>query len=194
MDIAKIPIGKAPPGDVNVIVEIPLHGEPVKYEVDKDSGAMYVDRFLHTAMHYPCNYGFIPHTLSDDGDPVDVMVTGRLPVAVGAVLRARPVGVLRMRDEAGGDEKILAVPHSALHPFFDAVTDFGDLPSIEIRRIEHFFHHYKDLEEGKWTKILGWGNATEARRLITEAIERAAVDGDAIAQSSRPRATDADPP
>ncbi|MBK1666267.1 inorganic pyrophosphatase [Rhodospirillum rubrum] len=170
MDIKKIPVGKNPPQDVNVIIEIPLLADPVKYEVDKESGAMFVDRFLHTAMHYPCNYGFVPHTLSDDGDPVDVMVVGRIPVAVGSVMRTRPVGVLYMEDEAGRDEKILGVPHSKLYPYHDNVNNFGDLRPIELRRIEHFFAHYKDLEEGKWVKILGWGNYKEAWDVIEKGI------------------------
>ncbi|WP_404381956.1 inorganic diphosphatase [Caenispirillum salinarum] len=171
MDINKIPVGKDAPWDVNVIIEIPLRSDPVKYEVDKDSGAMFVDRFLHTAMHYPCNYGFIPHTLSDDGDPVDVMVLGRMPVAVGSVMRTRPIGVLHMEDEAGRDEKILGVPHSKLHPYHDNVNSFGDVRNTELRRIEHFFAHYKDLEEGKWVKILGWGDAKEAADMIAKGIE-----------------------
>ena len=174
MDIKKIPIGKNPPYDVNVIVEIPLRGDPVKYEVDKESGAMYVDRFLHTAMYYPTNYGFVPHTLSDDGDPVDVMVVGRTPVAVGSVLRSRPVGVLYMEDEGGMDEKILAVPHTKLHPFYEDVKSYKDLPAILIQQIEHFFAHYKDLEEGKWVRIKGWGTAEDAATAIDAAVKRAA--------------------
>ncbi|AMW34521.1 inorganic diphosphatase [Haematospirillum jordaniae] len=177
MDIKKIPIGNNPPHDVNVIIEIPLRSDPVKYEVDKESGAMYVDRFLHTAMHYPCNYGFIPHTLSDDNDPIDVMVVSNMPVAVGSVLRSRPVGVLYMEDESGGDEKILAVPHSKLHPYHDNVQNYTDLRSTLIRQIEHFFVHYKDLEEGKWAKVKGWGDAEAAGRAISEAIERAKQKG-----------------
>lgn len=173
MDIKKIPIGKDAPRDVNVIIEIPLRSDPVKYEVDKESGAMYVDRFLHTAMHYPCNYGFIPHTLSDDGDPVDVMVVSNMPVAVGSVLRARPIGVMFMEDESGGDEKILAVPHSKLHPYHDNVKNYTDLREVLIKQIEHFFVHYKDLEEGKWAKVSGWGDAAAAEKCILEAIERA---------------------
>jgi inorganic pyrophosphatase len=173
MDLNKIPIGQNPPEDVNVIIEVPLRGEPVKYEIDKASGAMYVDRFLHTAMHYPVNYGFIPHTLSDDGDPVDVMVIGRLAVAVGAVMRVRPIGVMKMQDEAGMDEKILAVPHSKLHPYHDNVLHYKDLRPTELKRIEHFFTHYKDIEEGKWTKVLGWGDPDEACDLITKGIEAA---------------------
>ncbi|NKD55442.1 inorganic diphosphatase [Haematospirillum sp. H1815] len=177
MDIKKIPVGNNPPHDVNVIIEIPLRSDPVKYEVDKESGAMYVDRFLHTAMHYPCNYGFIPHTLSDDNDPIDVMVVSNMPVAVGSVLRSRPVGVLYMEDESGGDEKILAVPHSKLHPYHDNVQNYTDLRSTLIRQIEHFFVHYKDLEEGKWAKVKGWGDAEAAGRAIAEAIERAKQKG-----------------
>lgn len=177
MDINKIPIGKNPPEDVNVIIEIPMLADPVKYEVDKDSGAMYVDRFLHTSMQYPCNYGFIPHTLSDDGDPVDVMVLGRIPVAVGSVLRTRPIGILYMEDEAGGDEKILGVPHSSLYPYHDNVFDVEDVRLIERQRIEHFFAHYKDLEEGKWVKINGWGNHKAACEAIDKAVRRAADEG-----------------
>jgi len=173
MDIKKIPIGKNPPTDINVIVEIPLRGDPVKYEICKESGAMFVDRFLHTAMYYPTNYGFVPHTLSDDGDPVDVMVVGRTPVAVGSVLRSRPIGVLLMEDESGQDEKILAVPHAKLHPFYEDVKSYTDLPQVMLRQIEHFFAHYKDLEEGKWVKVTGWAGPEKAAELIEEAIKRA---------------------
>lgn len=172
MELQKIPIGIKPPHDVNVVVEIPLNSDPVKYEVDKDSGAMFVDRFLHTAMYYPCNYGFIPNTLSEDGDPVDVMVVGRHAVSVGCVMRSRPIGVLLMEDEAGRDEKILAVPHPKLHPFYNDVASYKDLPATLIQQIEHFFAHYKDLEPGKWVKVSGWGDVDEAARLIEEAIER----------------------
>lgn len=172
MDISKIPVGKNPPWDVNVIIEIPLRGDPVKYEVDKESGALYVDRFLHTAMYYPTNYGFIPHTLSDDGDPCDMLVVGRIPVLPGAVLRSRPVGVLIMEDESGQDEKILGVPVSALHPFYNEVETYTDLPQILIEQIAHFFEHYKDLEKGKWVKIQRWGGPEEAARLIQESIDR----------------------
>jgi inorganic pyrophosphatase len=174
MDLSKIPVGKNPPWDVNVIIEIPLNGEPVKYEVDKDSGAMFVDRFLHTAMYYPCNYGFVPHTLSGDGDPVDVCVIGRHAVVPGAVLRSRPVGVLIMEDEAGIDEKLLAVPVDKLHPFYSDVKNYTDLPQILVDKVAHFFQHYKDLEKGKWVKIVRWGDADEAAKLIAEGIERAA--------------------
>ncbi len=173
MDMKKIAIGVNPPLDFNVIIEIPLRGEPVKYEVDKESGAMFVDRFLHTAMYYPGNYGFIPHTLAEDGDPMDVMVVGRTPVAVGAVMRCRPVGIMYMEDEAGTDEKVLAVPHPKLHPFYNEVRDFKDLPEVMVRQMEHFFEHYKDLEAGKWVKIKVWGGVEEAAEHIQAAIARA---------------------
>ena len=172
MDLSKIPIGKDAPHDINVVIEIPLGGQPIKYEVDKDSGAMFVDRFLHTAMHYPVNYGFVPHTLSNDGDPVDVMVVSQIGVTVGAVLRSRPIGVLLMEDESGKDEKILAVPHTKLHPYYDEVQSYKDLPVILLQQIEHFFAHYKDLEPGKWVKVTGWGDAAAAGRLIQEGIDR----------------------
>ena len=173
MDLSKIPIGFDPPHDINVVVEVPLGGHPVKYELDKASGAIFVDRFLHTAMFYPANYGFVPHTLSLDGDPCDVLVVGPTPVVPGAVLRARPIGALLMEDEAGGDEKIIAVPVDKLHPFHTGVADYRALPDILIRQIEHFFTHYKDLEPGKWVKVLRWADAAEAAGLVQEVIERA---------------------
>ena len=173
MDLSRIPIGKDAPRDINVVIEIPLGGQPIKYEVDKESGAMFVDRFLHTAMHYPVNYGFVPHTLSHDGDPVDVMVVSQIGVTVGAVLRSRPIGVLLMEDESGKDEKILAVPHTKLHPYYDEVTSYKDLPVILLQQIEHFFAHYKDLEPGKWVKVTGWGDAAVAERMIQEGVDRA---------------------
>ena len=173
MDISKIAIGKSAPEDINVIIEIPQNAAPVKYEVDKESGAVFVDRFVHTPMFYPVNYGFVPHTLSEDGDPVDVMVLTPFPVVVGSVLRSRPIGVLLMEDESGKDEKILAVPHSKLHPLYDSVKNHTDLPAIQLQQIEHFFTHYKDLEKGKWVKVTGWGDAAEAVRLINEGIARA---------------------
>lgn len=172
MDINKIPVGKNAPHEINVIIECPLGTEPIKYEMDKDSGAIFVDRFLHTAMYYPCNYGFIPHTLSGDGDPADVMVVGRRPLIPGCVIAARPVGVLRMEDDGGMDEKILAVPVTRLHPFYSDVTNYTDLPEILTQQIEHFFRHYKDLEKNKWVKIVGWEDYTSAQSLIMEAIER----------------------
>lgn len=177
MDLTKIPIGDNPPGDINVLIEVPLRSDPVKYELDKDSGTMFVDRFLHTAMYYPGNYGFVPHTLSLDGDPIDVIVVGGHSVTVGCVMRSRPIGVLLMEDEGGIDEKILAVPHAKLHPFYDNVHSYKDLPPLLIQQIEHFFAHYKDLEEGKWVKVSGWGDADVAARLIDEAIQRA-IDHD----------------
>lgn len=175
MDLSKVPVGKNAPWDVNVVIEIPLRGEPVKYEIDKESGAMFVDRFLHTAMFYPCNYGFIPHTLSGDGDPVDVCVVGRHSVIPGAVLRSRPIGVLYMEDEGGEDEKLLAVPVDKLHPFYSNVKSYKDLPEITTEQIAHFFQHYKDLEKGKWVKILRWGDEQEAAKKIQEGMERAAA-------------------
>ena len=173
MRIDKIPTGKNPPDDFNVIIENPLGGDPVKYEVDKESGTMLVDRFLHTAMYYPGNYGFIPHTLSDDGDPVDVLVLGNIPVVPGAVIRCRAVGVIMMEDEAGGDEKIIAVPVPRLSRRYENVHNHTDLPEITRQQIEHFFAHYKDLETTKWVKVTGWGDAAEARKMILEAVERA---------------------
>lgn len=173
MDISKISIGKNPPEDVNVIIEIPQGGSPVKYEIDKDSGAMFVDRFLHTSMIYPGNYGFIPHTLSGDGDPCDVIVIGQLAVIPGAVIRSRPIGVLYMEDQSGMDEKILAVPVDDLHPFYAKVTSYTDLPEILCEQIAHFFQHYKDLEKGKWVKDLRWAGPQDAHKAIIEAIERA---------------------
>src|SRR5262245_44219657 len=173
MDISKIPIGRNPPWDVNAIIEIPLGGEPVKYELDKESGALFVDRFLHTAMFYPSNYGFIPHTLSADGDPCDIMVVSQVPVVPGAVIRCRPVGALVMEDESGGDEKILAVPVDALHPFYAGVQSYKDLPQIMCEQIAHFFQHYKDLEKGKWVTIVKWLDTEGAEQLVIEAIERA---------------------
>lgn len=173
MDISKIAIGRNIPDDVNVIIEVPMGSEPIKYELDKESGAVFVDRFLHTAMTYPCNYGFIPHTLSADGDPVDVLVVGRRPLMPGCVVAVRPIGVLLMEDDKGMDEKILAVPARRLHPFWDDVEEFTDLPKILLDQIRHFFEHYKDLEEGKWVKIKGWGDKANAIALIEAGIANA---------------------
>src|SRR6195952_1576239 len=172
MDLSKIPVGVNPPYDVNAIIEIPLGGVPVKYEIDKASGALFVDRFLHTAMFYPGNYGFIPHTLSDDGDPCDVLVVSQVPVVPGAVIRCRPVGALLMEDEAGGDEKILAVPVDKLHPFYTGIRSYRDLPPIMCEQIAHFFQHYKDLEKGKWVSIVKWLDADAAGQLVMEGIAR----------------------
>src|SRR5262249_47477918 len=170
MDLSKIPVGANPPYDVNAIIEIPQGGEPVKYELDKESGAIFVDRFLHTAMFYPGNYGFIPHTLADDGDPMDILVVGPTPVVPGAIIRCRPVGALIMRDEAGGDEKVLAVPVDKLHPFYAGVDSWRALPSILTEQIAHFFQHYKDLEKGKSVEIVRWADPEEAAELIRGSI------------------------
>ena len=173
MRIDAISIGLDPPRQVNVIIEVPVGGEPIKYEMDKEAGTLVVDRFLYTAMRYPGNYGFIPHTLSDDGDPCDVLVANTRAIAPGAVMSVRPVGVLLMEDEAGGDEKIIAVPSSKLTQRYDKVKNYNDLPDITLQQIQHFFEHYKDLEPGKWVKILRWCDAADAHRLILEGIERA---------------------
>jgi inorganic pyrophosphatase len=175
MDLSKIPTGANPPGDLNVVVEIPQGGEPVKYELDKESGALRVDRFLHTAMFYPGNYGFIPHTLSADGDPCDVLVVSRVPVVPGAIVRSRPVGALMMEDESGADEKIVAVPVDALHPFYRDVRNYTDLPPLLCEQIAHFFQHYKDLERGKWVTIVRWVDAAAACELVSAAMARAAA-------------------
>ncbi len=171
MDITKIKYGNNPL-DVNVLIENPMGGEPVKYELDKESGVMIVDRFLHTSMVYPGNYGFIPHTLSGDGDPVDVLIITRQAVMPGCIMRVIPVGVLLMEDDAGIDEKIIAVPHPKLYPYHDNVTDIEQIRPILRDKISHFFTHYKDLEPNKWSKVLGWGNSTKAAELIQEGIER----------------------
>ncbi|MGE0750237.1 MAG: inorganic diphosphatase [Variibacter sp.] len=173
MRLDAIPIGKDPPNDVNVVVEVPIGGEPIKYEMDKEAGTLFVDRFLHTPMRYPGNYGFVPHTLSDDGDPIDVLVANTRPIVPGAYLNVRPIGVLKMEDDAGKDEKIIAVPSTPLTKRYAHVRTYRDLPEITWRQIEHFFLHYKDLEAGKWVKLIGWGEADDARRLIMEAIARA---------------------
>jgi inorganic pyrophosphatase len=173
MDLSKIPVGVNPPYDVYALIEIPQGGEPVKYEFDKDSGALMVDRFLHTAMFYPGNYGFIPHTLADDGDPMDIMVVGRTPVVPGAVIRCRPIGALMMTDEKGADEKILAVPVDQLHPFYTNIDSWRALPNILTEQIAHFFKHYKDLEKGKNTEISRWADPEEAADLIRTAMARA---------------------
>ncbi|HVV93467.1 MAG TPA: inorganic diphosphatase [Hyphomicrobiales bacterium] len=173
MDLAKLSPGPNPPTDIHALIEIPVGGPPVKYELDKATGALFVDRFLHTAMFYPGNYGFIPHTLSEDGDPCDVMVVTAIPLIAGAVIRCRPVGALVMQDQAGPDEKILAVPVDALHPDHAGVRSLDDLPALLRQQIAHFFQHYKDLEEGKWTRIERWADASEAERLVMAGIERA---------------------
>ncbi|WP_454918255.1 inorganic diphosphatase [Xanthobacter sediminis] len=173
MRIEAIPIGKKAPEEVNVIIEVPIGGEPIKYEMDKESGALFVDRFLYTSMRYPGNYGFIPHTLSGDGDPADVLVCNTRALVPGSVIAVRPVGVLVMEDESGQDEKIVAVPVSKLTKRYDKVSEYTDLPEISLKQIEHFFEHYKDLEPNKWVKVIRWGDKAEAHKLIVEAIERA---------------------
>ncbi|MFN3701606.1 MAG: inorganic diphosphatase [Alphaproteobacteria bacterium] len=173
MYLSKIKIGEDVPNEVNMIVENALGGIPVKYELDKETGAMMVDRFLHTAMFYPGNYGFIPHTLSGDGDPVDILAVGRTPVMPGAIMPVRPVGVLLMEDDGGTDEKIIAVPAPRVHPYHNDVEDYTDLREINRQAIEHFFTHYKDLEKGKWSKTLGWRGKDEAKQMILDGIERA---------------------
>ena len=173
MRIDAIAVGNNPPEDVNVIIEVPIGGEPIKYEMDKASGALVVDRFLYTSMRYPGNYGFIPHTLSDDGDPCDVIVANTRAIVPGAVMSVRPVGVLLMEDEAGEDEKIVAVPSRKLTARYERIQRYTDLPDITVQQIQHFFEHYKDLEQGKWVKVLRWGNAGDAHKLILEGIARA---------------------
>jgi inorganic pyrophosphatase len=177
MRIDAIAIGKNPPEDINVIVEVQIGGEPIKYEMDKAAGTLVVDRFLHTPMRYPGNYGFVPHTLSEDGDPIDVLVANTRPIVPGAVINVRPIGVFKMQDDAGGDEKIIAVPTHKLTKRYDGVLSYKDLPQITIEQIQHFFEHYKDLEPGKWVKPIGWGDVDEAKQLIIEAIERHAKAG-----------------
>jgi len=176
MRIDAVPIGKNPPEDINVIVEVPVGGEPIKYEMDKEAGAMYVDRFLYTPMRYPGNYGFVPHTLCGDGDPIDVVVVNQRPVVPGAIMTCRPIGVLLMEDESGQDEKIIAVPSHQITKRYDGVSDITDLPQITIDQVKHFFEHYKDLEPGKWVKVTGVEGAEAAKRMIVESIERAKTE------------------
>jgi inorganic pyrophosphatase len=174
MRIDAISIGKNPPHDVNVIVECPVGGQPIKYEMDKEAGTLVVDRFLYTPMSYPGNYGFVPHTLSEDGDPIDVLIANTRPLVPGCVINVRPIGVLVMEDNAGKDEKVIAVPSPKLTQRYEHVHEFSDLPEITLKQIQHFFEHYKDLEPGKWVKIGEWMGSQDARRMITEAIDRAA--------------------
>ncbi|MBV9078399.1 MAG: inorganic diphosphatase [Methylobacteriaceae bacterium] len=179
MRLDAISIGPNPPKEVNVIVEVPIGGEPIKYEMDKTAGTLVVDRFLYTSMRYPGNYGFIPHTLSGDGDPCDVLVSNTRAIIPGAVITVRPVGVLLMEDDGGQDEKIIAVPITKLTRRYENVRSYRDMPTITTEQIEHFFQHYKDLERGKWVKIVRWGDQDEAEDLITQAIERARSGGKA---------------
>lgn len=171
MDITKIP-AKNDDGSYNVIIEIPMNDNPIKYEFDKDSGAIVVDRFMHAPMFYPCNYGFIPHTLSDDGDPADVLVLAQYPIIPGAVIKVRPIGVLMMEDESGMDEKILAVPAKKLDITYEMVNDISDVSQMDLDRISHFFENYKKLEKDKWVKVAEWKNASDSEQIIQESIER----------------------
>ncbi len=168
----KVKAGRDVPRDINVVIEIPAHSEPIKYEVDKETGAIFVDRFMATSMRYPCDYGYIPQTLSLDGDPVDVLVISPVPLTRGSVLRCRPIGVLNMQDESGMDMKILAVPISKLTTMYDSVQQATDLPKMQLDQIVHFFKHYKDLDEGKWVKLKGWNGINEAHQEIIESLQR----------------------
>ena len=172
MNLDRVTSGRDLANDFNVIVEIPMNANPIKYEVDKATGALFVDRFVSTAMHYPCNYGYIPDTLSDDGDPVDVLVITPFPLLPGVVVRCRPIGILNMTDEAGGDQKLLAVPIDKLTPIYRSIETARDLPELTLAQITHFFQHYKDLEPGKWVKVEGWGSPEEARREILASVKR----------------------
>lgn len=172
MNLDRVTSGRDIPNDFNVIIEIPMNADPIKYEVDKQTGAMFVDRFMSTAMHYPCNYGYIPHTISDDGDPVDVLVLSPVPLITGVVVRCRPVGMLKMEDEAGGDSKLLAVPVDKLCSLYRHIQSPRDLPEMVLAQLSHFFEHYKDLEAGKWVKVQGWVGAEEAKQEILEGIAR----------------------
>jgi inorganic pyrophosphatase len=172
MRIDAIAIGMNPPEDINVIIEVPIGGEPIKYEMDKAAGTLVVDRFLYTPMRYPGNYGFVPHTLSEDGDPIDVLVANTRPIVPGAVINVRPIGVFKMQDDGGVDEKIIAVPTPKLTKRYDSVVSYENLPQITVEQIQHFFEHYKDLEPGKWVKSMGWGGVEDAKRFINEAIAR----------------------
>lgn len=179
MRIDAIPVGYDVPNDVNVIIEVPIGGEPIKYEMDKESGTLMVDRFLYTPMRYPGNYGFVPHTLSEDGDPIDVLVCNSRAIIPGAVINCRPIGVLKMEDDGGLDEKIIAVPSERVTRRFETIKSHTDLPSITLEQVTHFFEHYKDLEPGKWVKIGGWEGTESAQRMILEAIDRAGTAGSA---------------
>ena len=172
MILDHVSTGRNVPDDINVIIEIPAHGEPIKYELDKDTGAMFVDRFMSTAMHYPCNYGYVPHTLSEDGDPVDVLVVTPIPLITGVVVRCRPVGMLKMTDEAGIDAKVIAVPVDKLTSLYSHVKSPEDLPQLLLKQISHFFEHYKDLEPGKWVKVEGWVGLDGAREEILSGVAR----------------------
>ncbi|MCB1420545.1 MAG: inorganic diphosphatase [Zhengella sp.] len=176
MRIDAISIGNNPPEDINVIIEVQVGGHPIKYEMDKEAGTLVVDRFLYTPMTYPGNYGFVPHTLSEDGDPIDVLVCNTRPLVPGCVINVRPIGVLVMEDDGGKDEKVIAVPTHKLTKRYDSVENYDDMPDITLKQIEHFFEHYKDLEPGKWVKIGGWQDKDAAKRMILEAVERARAE------------------
>ncbi|HEY8595874.1 MAG TPA: inorganic diphosphatase [Devosiaceae bacterium] len=177
MNIDAIPVGANPPDDLNVIIEVPIGGEPIKYEIDKKSGALFLDRFLYTPMRYPGNYGFVPHTLCGDGDPLDVIVMNSRPIVPGAVVRCRPVGVLVMEDDGGRDEKIICLPVHKLTRNYDHIRDIADMPEIQVERVKHFFEHYKDLEPGKWVRIEHMGGVDEARRIVLDSIEKGKKEG-----------------
>lgn len=172
MGLARVSAGRNVPDEVNVVVEIPMRGDPIKYEVDKETGAIFVDRFMSTSMHYPCNYGYIPETLSEDGDPVDVLVISPVPLQTGVVVRCRPVGILNMEDEAGIDAKLIAVPVDKLSPLYKGVQTTQDLPELLLKQIQHFFEHYKDLEPGKWVKVTGWAGPDAAKQEIIASAQR----------------------
>jgi inorganic pyrophosphatase len=172
MNLDRVTSGHDLPDDFNVIVEIPMNADPIKYEVDKETGAMFVDRFMSTAMHYPCNYGYIPHTLSGDGDPVDVLVLSPVPLITGVVVRCRPVGMLRLTDESGGDEKVLAVPVDKLCSLYRKIKSPQDLPELVLSQIAHFFEHYKDLEPGKWVRVGRWAGPRQAKKEILSGVKR----------------------
>jgi inorganic pyrophosphatase len=174
MSLDRVDAGRDLANDFNVIIEIPMHADPIKYEVDKETGALFVDRFVSTAMHYPCNYGYVPQTLSDDGDPVDVLVITPYALMPGVVVRCRPIGMLKMTDESGGDTKVLAVPIDKLTPLYRHIETVRDMPELVTSQITHFFAHYKDLEPGKWVKIEGWGSPEEAKREIAAGVKRVA--------------------
>jgi len=172
MNLDRVTSGRDLANDINVIVEIPMNADPIKYEIDKETGALFVDRFVSTAMHYPCNYGYVPDTLSDDGDPVDVLVITPFALMPGVVVRCRPIGLLKMSDEAGGDTKVLSVPIDKLTPLYRHIQTARDLPEMVLSQITHFFAHYKDLEPGKWVKVDGWGGPEDAKKEIVEGVKR----------------------
>ncbi|MGB0721628.1 MAG: inorganic diphosphatase [Gammaproteobacteria bacterium] len=172
MNLDRVSAGSKKPDEINVIIEIPAHSDPVKYEVDKDTGAMFVDRFMNTAMHYPCNYGYVPHTLAEDGDPVDVMVVTPVPLISGSVIQVRPVALLRMTDDGGPDSKVLAVPINKLCSLYRHANGPEEIPQMLLEQIAHFFEHYKDLEPGKWVKLDGWADAEAAKREIMASVKR----------------------